>query len=371
MYKRLLIISVLSVLLIQSYSQSTNDLLNLLIEKKIIKQEEADSLRSEAAIKQQEADAKRKSFPVGASKVLQLSGYTQIRYQNLEESGKIDGFDIRRARLDFKANISPYFILRIQPELAGSSAKLLDAYGEIRINESFNITIGQQKVALSLENQASDIKYEAIDRSQVVEALVARSKDVIGSFNGRDIGIQINGGIFKINDRPLFDYYLGLYNGNGYNPADNNESKDVAARLVFHPITGLDLGGSYYDGLAYYGAPARSHGRTRYGYEGSYESKSFSLRAEYLKGHDWLTRKEGYYVLAAYYILPQKLQITAKLDSYDSDSEVADNTSNWYVAGINYYFNPNANLKFGYYFKNEESKDINNNAAILQFHIGF
>ena len=42
-----------------------------------------------------------------------------------------------------------------------------------------------------------------IDRSQVVEALVARGKDVIGNQNGRDIGIQIGGGILKKNGIPV------------------------------------------------------------------------------------------------------------------------------------------------------------------------
>jgi hypothetical protein len=179
------------------YSQTTNDILNVLVQRKLVTQEEADSLRADAAIKQQESDAKRKSFPVTAGKNILLAGYTQVRYQNLEEAGKKSGFDIRRARLDVKGNISPYFGYRLQTDFAGTStgafAKLLDAYAEVKLADYFNLTIGQQKVALSYENQISDNKSESIDRSQVVEALVARGKDVIGNHNGRDIGIQANG----------------------------------------------------------------------------------------------------------------------------------------------------------------------------------
>ena len=89
-------------------AQTTNDILNVLIANKTVTQEQADSIRAEAAIKQQEADANKKSFFVNAAKQMNLSGYTQLRYQNLDEPGKIDGFDIRRARLDLKGNISPY-----------------------------------------------------------------------------------------------------------------------------------------------------------------------------------------------------------------------------------------------------------------------
>ena len=40
-----------------SLAQSTNDILNLLILNKTITQEQADSIRADAAIKQQEIDA--------------------------------------------------------------------------------------------------------------------------------------------------------------------------------------------------------------------------------------------------------------------------------------------------------------------------
>ena len=56
------------------FGQSTNDILNVLIANKTITQQQADSLRAEAAIKQQETDANKKIFPVNASRFIQLSG---------------------------------------------------------------------------------------------------------------------------------------------------------------------------------------------------------------------------------------------------------------------------------------------------------
>ena len=49
----------------------------------------------------------------------------------MEEKGKRSGFDIRRARLDIKGIITPYFSYRLQTEFA-DKPKLLDAYGEIK-----------------------------------------------------------------------------------------------------------------------------------------------------------------------------------------------------------------------------------------------
>ena len=180
-----------------SFAQTTNDILNLLIQNRTINQVQADSLRAEAALIQQQSDAARKSFFLTASKPMQLSGYIQFRNQFFDEKAKRDGFDIRRTRLDLKGNVTPYFSYRVQADLA-EKPKLIDGYGEIKLTEHFNITAGQFKIPFSLENLASSNKLEMIDRSQVVEALVARGKDVIGNQNGRDIGIQISGTLIKM-----------------------------------------------------------------------------------------------------------------------------------------------------------------------------
>ena len=228
MKKQLLVIVFCFIFNLFTVAQSTNDILNLLIANKTITQEQADSIRAEAAIKQQDVESNKKSFFVTAAKQIQLSGYVQMRYQNLDEKGKIDGFDIRRARLELKGSITPYWNVKFQVELAGSSPKLLDAYGECKIASYFNITLGQFRVPNFLENTYPTGKLETIDLTQVIEALAARSKDVIGNQNGNDIGIQINGSLFKVNDHPLFNYYFGVFNGSGINNTDKNEAKSIA-----------------------------------------------------------------------------------------------------------------------------------------------
>jgi phosphate-selective porin OprO and OprP len=365
-------IFIISCFFIQTgHSQTTNDVLNLLIQKGAITQDEADSLRSEAAIKQQETDAKRKSFPVNAGKSLLISGFTQVRYQNQEQSGKKSGFDIRRARLDFRANISPYFGFRLLPEFAGASARILDGYAEVKLADYFNLTIGQQKVALSRENQESDNKYDFLDRSQVVTALVARGNDVIGDHNGRDIGIQANGSLFVLGNHPLIEYWIGIFNGAGINASENNTSKDASARLLLHPVAGLDIGGSYYDGVGKYGTTAVNHGRTRWGVELRYELQGFFIQGEYLKGKDNPDTKYGYYGEAAYYILPQKLQVLARYDVYEPNKAKNNDVSTVYTGGINYNFNSTTRLLLTYNAKKKEGGSSNSNYAVAQFLIGF
>ena len=368
--KKILIVIFVSGLSLSSFSQSTNDMLNILIQKSLISQKEADSLRAEAAIASQADLSKVKSFPVNAGKKIQFNGYTQVRYQILDEAGKIDGFDIRRARLDVKGSISPYWGYRVQFDLAGSP-KLIDAYAELKLNDYFNFTLGQAKIPFSLENLTSSNKLELIDRSQVVEALVARGKDAVGNQNGRDIGIQLGGTLIKAEDRPVLDYRLGLYNGSGINASDKNENKDLAARLIAHPIPGLDLSGAFYDGSIYLSESDKSANRDRYGFDLNYDFNKLALRGEYIHGEDGQKGREGYYFQAGYFFWQKKLQLLAKYDYYDADTDNNDDASTWIVLGTNLNFNANTRLQVNYTIKQEEGNSINNNYASVQLQIGF
>jgi len=355
-------------------AQTTNDVLNLLVTNKSITQEQADSIRADAAIKQQEADAGKKSFWLTAARQMQLTGYTHIRYQILDEANKNNGFDIRRARLDLKGNVTPFFGYRLQTEFA-DKAKIMDAYGEIKIADYFTITAGQFKIPFSVENLASASKLEVIDRSQSVEALVARGKDVIGNQNGRDIGIQAGGILIKNKNGALLEYRVGVFNGSGINVADtSNEAKDVGGRLIAYPIKGLSLGVSAYNGWGKAIKPdeaGQSQVRNRFGVEASYVNPRLSARGEYIRGQDGVTDRHGWYLQAGYFIIRQKLQFLAKYDQYDPNTSTTDNQSTQYVIGANLNFNSWSRLQAFYTFREEEGPAVNNNYFSIQYQIGF
>jgi phosphate-selective porin OprO and OprP len=356
------------------YGQSSNDILNLLILNKSVTQQQADSLRADAAFKQQETDANKKSMPVNASRMIQFSGYTQVRYQMMEEKGKRSGFDIRRARLDLKGSISPYFAFRLQTDFA-DKPKIIDAYAEIKLADFFNITAGQFKVPFSMENLASSNKLEMIDRSQAVEALVARGKDVIGNQNGRDIGIQAGGGFFTRNGSPLIEYRLGIFNGSGINVSDTaNDAKDIAGRLIFNPVKGLSFGGAYYYGYDKAIKPdvsGRSQVRNRLGFEASYILPRFSLRGEFISAEDGKTDRSGWYLQAGYFVIARKLQLLAKYDTYDPNTKTDNNVSVNYVLGGNYNFNNWSRIQIFYTIREEEGPMVNNNYLAIQYQLGF
>jgi phosphate-selective porin OprO/OprP len=377
-----IIILVLSASIVKA--QSPDDILNILIKKGTITQQDADSIRAEAAIKKQEAIAKEKAFPVSAGgKLFQISGYTQVRYQYFQNQKltPASGFDIRRARLDFTGSFDPKWSYRLLIDFVGSSGQtgsingtsltaptsgsllaptLLDAYAVYKpFGDYLKFTAGQFSIPLSLENASPDRTLETVDRSQVVNALVARKGDgsngivdSIGNQNGRDIGIQASGNLFKFQDRNIVDYYVGLFNGAGIDVADNNKSKDLATRIVLHPLSFLSIGGSYYNGYDKF-TDGTNADRFRWGGELAINYNALAVEGEILSGQDGNTLSRHYdhkggYAQASYFFLPKKLQAVFKYDTYDPNTNAKNLTSTYYILGVNYYFTSFSKIQLDY-----------------------
>lgn len=346
-------------------------LLDLLVEKGVVAQEDAAGFRADLAVKKQEEKETQKEFVVIAGKPIKISGYSQVRYRQ-DKTIDNDGFDIRRVRLDIKGDVTERFDYRLQADFAGSSAKVLDATIGYKVNPSLKLTVGQFKIPFSQENLISSPKLETINRSQVVEALVARGSDVIGNHNGRDTGIQASGSILAKEDYQLLDYALGVFNGSGINTADKNEQKDFVGRLVFHPLKDWAIGGSYYNGYGTWGTNPRKNDRDRLGGEFAYVKEPISLKGEYIKGNDGATKKAGWYLQAGYFFIPKKFQGVFKFDAYDANTEVADNETNIYTLGVNWFFSKWAFLQVNYELKDEWGrKEVSNNALTGQLTLQF
>ena len=264
--------------------------------------------------------------------------------------------------------------------------KVLDAIATFKPYESFKIQAGQFKIPLSMENNTPSNNMEVIERAQVVEALVARNKDVIGNHNGRDIGVMAFGSVLKIHDRFIIDYYIGGFNGTGINSTDNNEPKDVAARIILHPVKGFDLGFSWYDGFSKFGTGTiiKNEIRQRGGAELSFTHKNFSVKGEYIQGieGDYIkvktnvyqythTRREGGYVQVSEYVLHKKIQLVARYDAFDPDRSTDRNETVNLLGGVNYFFNDWAKLQVNYTSRNETGKTINNDIIGAQLQIAF
>ncbi|MDP4150448.1 MAG: porin [Bacteroidota bacterium] len=377
-------------------AQTPNDVLNILVQKGTITREEADSIRADYAIKQQDALAKARSFPLGSSRLLQLSGYTQVRYNSFQQKGKADGFDIRRARLDFQGDFTKKWGYRLLIDFAGNSGAngsaatggalvsplLLDAFVAYKPGDYLKVTAGQFTIPFSLENLTQDRLLETADRSQVVSALVSRKGDgsnnivdSVGNQNGRDLGLQFSGSLFGSGDRKIVDYYLALLNGAGIDVVDNNEFKDFVGRLAFHPVKALSIAGNYYNGFdRFSSSPTKDQNRIRWGGDLLLDLNRFTARAEWLKGEDGNvnpTVHEGWYAQGSYFVVPKIVQLVFRYDTYNPNKDKVHVTNTYYVFGTNLYFNSWTKLQLNYSRRTESGADVNNDLLTAQLQISF
>ncbi|TRX41497.1 porin [Flavobacterium restrictum] len=362
-------------------AQSSDDVLNLLIQKGVVKQNEADSIRADYALNQQTIKEKQKLFNVLSSRNITMGGYTQVRYQSLQEQGKADGFDIRRARFDLKGNFSPEWEYRLQTDFAVNT-KIIDAYFAYKPYEFLKITGGQFLIPNSLESTTPDSNLETIDRAQI-SGLVGRNKDAIGDQNGRDIGLQASGSLLKTaSNRFLLDYYLAYFNGQGINiTGDKNESKDIAARLVAHPYSFLDFGLSYSNGHDTWTTVAKNQDEIRIEADLAFNYNDLSFRAEYLQAQQGTyvvngstkdLLKDGWYAQVGYFALPKKLQFVVKYDTFDPTKDNAINDiSTFYTLGTNLYPNSFVKFQINYKHKSEQRTAINKDEIVAQLQIKF
>jgi phosphate-selective porin OprO/OprP len=370
--------------------------LNILVHKGTITQQEADSIRADYAIKQQDAIAKARSFPLGSSRLLQLSGYTQVRYNSFQQKGKADGFDIRRARLDFQGDFTKKWSYRLLIDFVANSGAngsaatggalisplLLDAFIAYKPGDYLKVTAGQFTIPFSLENLTQDRLLETADRSQVVSALLARKGDgsnnivdSAGNQNGRDLGLQISGNLFGSGDRKIVDYYLAVLNGAGIDVADNNEFKDLVGRLAFHPVKALSIAANYYNGFdRFTSSTAKDQNRIRWGGDLLLDLDRFTARAEWLKGEDGNTNPivhQGWYAQGSYFLVPKIFQLVFRYDTYDPNKDKIHLANTYYVFGTNLYFNSWTKLQLNYSWRTESGADVNNDLLTAQLQISF
>ncbi len=313
---------------------------------------------------------KNETFFITVSKPIYFNGYTQVRYQFQQD--KKDGFDIRRARMSLKGKLGKQLGYKLQAEFGGSNPKLLDTELTFDLHRAAKFSAGQFKIPFSQENLTSSSKLETINRSQVVESLTARGKDVIGNQNGRDIGFQLSGSFGKTAKTTLIDYAVGIFNGSGINTSDLNEEKDAAGRFVLHPFGHLSVGGSYYVGhYTLFNTPDQTDGRNRIGAEFAFSCSSFSLLSEYIQGKDASVEKSGWYIQSGYFIISEKLQAIVKYDTYDPNIDLPDNIGTVFTIGANIYFDDQSKLQINYELKNEQEVDSKNDALTVQLQVGF
>ncbi|MET0591599.1 MAG: porin [Polyangiaceae bacterium] len=133
-------------------------------------------------------------------------------------------FLLRRVRPTMEGTLFEFFDWRIMPELTGTP-RVLDAYANIRLFREIQLRAGKFKSPVGYERLLNAFDLPFLERG-MPDNLVPN----------RDIGLQIHGDVLG----GTLIYALGVFNGANDGTsinADNNDKKDVAARIMLHPLT--------------------------------------------------------------------------------------------------------------------------------------
>lgn len=232
----------------------SDQILEILLEKKIITPEKYEALRRQVLAERAERDRQRrqqyrvKYRPAkgltlergdGVNSVA-LTGRLQLDAKAFtSHSGDHASFFVRRARLAARVKWHKYFRAFVELEMGKGKTGLNDAFLEIYWRPSLRLRFGQFKQPFSLEELHSDNWIWTMERS-LADSLVP----------SRDIGVMLHG---SLAGGGLY-YAASVYNGNGKNEAaDTDDAKDLAGRVVVAPLRGRG-GGLFQD--FYLGAAA-------------------------------------------------------------------------------------------------------------------
>src|SRR5262245_23511145 len=139
----------------------------------------------------------------------------------------IDTFAFRRLRPYLRGRFSRRFEFYFNPDFAGGTLVVQDAYVDTVFSPAFRIRAGKGKTPFGLERLHSASNLLFFNRAMPT-ALVPN----------RDLGLQVLGDI----SGGLFSYLAGVMNGvpdGGSADVDTSDGKDVSARFIVRPFSKL------------------------------------------------------------------------------------------------------------------------------------
>ena len=292
----------------------------------------------------------RAQTPAAVSTTPRLTGYLQPRFQAL---GDTASFFLRRARFAVEGAITPWASYRAQVEMRTTgtppTSPLSLSATDLWVKASHHRwggTVGQFRVPFSLESLLGSTILETTERSRIVTAAK------------RDIGAQAE---WRIPDRLALQ--AAVVDGEGPNrPANADNRMAYFARAVVTPLTGLDVGGAFEGYNDSTGADVQA----------MYRATRLTARAEYIREHNRRTdvHTTGWYALAAYRAIPQRVQLVGRVQQVDPSDRVATDRSTGYLLGVQYFIRgDDFKMMADYEVFREQAAQLNNNRGVVQMQV--
>lgn len=246
-----------------------------------------------------------------------FSGYIQVQYRSDQAVDKRE-FLVRRARMKFKGKMDARTSYEVQLQMdarekglaKGTKTQVRNVFVDYKLSRG-RLRIGQAKIPWGYELQrSSEIRWTSpVGRSFFMDRLFP---------DARDIGIQWE--YRRSAQAPKFD--VGVFNGTGMNKSDNNDKKNVMARVDF-PVSCGSIALSGYTGEDGSGAAATD--QNRYGVSAHLKWAKMEFLSEYVQGQDRGADMRGWYAQVGHPLTKRAPNLLfAKYDQYDENTDLAD-----------------------------------------------
>lgn len=291
--------------------------------------------------------------------------YTGADNDNARDTNSIA---VRQARIDLSGSaFDPNFTYRFEINMGTEPGQggVLDLWGNWDFIDGAQVRFGQMKVPYGRQwsTYQGDLQFGA--RSPVT-TFFAPGWD-LGAMLWDQVAVQEGG-------EPMFDWYAGLFNGDGPNVAANdNNWMAVLLRASVHPLGWLDYSETDFDqskfkfalGATYYYTQNRPGGMTvktdNWGVDLAMKMNGFSFQWEYfyqnanVKGMNRV-QNWGSYIQAGFLIPNSQFEVFGNYGqiSWDSDTGL-DESWNW-ALGMAYYFDRNP-FKVMVFFAQNDTDD--------------
>ena len=241
---------------------------------------------------------------------------------------------------------------------------LQDAFISLGLIPHHTVHIGQRLLPIGMEGLEPSGDLDFPERTILGGASVA---GVRGYGDVRDLGIQVDGNWTDVS------YSVGVYNGEGPNASEENDSKDFAARVVTTPTDWLHLGASVYSGEI----GENELTRDRAGAEVAIEQDNYFIKGEYGRGKDDDTKSDGWYVSTGYWFedlsafdIPFDLLAAVRYEQFDPDTDNSGDDITAPTVGLSMLLaEHNSKIQFSYSHYDFETDD--DDLFIAAFQVAF
>ena len=322
---------------------------------------------------------------------LMIGGYGEVTYNDPDEGAS--ELDVQRLviLLAYKFDDRVSFITEIEYEHV-KEVYIEQAWLNYALNDNTNLRAGLLLVPMGIVNEYHEpTTYNGVERPTLDNKIVPTT--------WREIGIGVSGRLNNMNMR--YQAYImngpksydGTYKLKGANGLRGGRQKgaesigsnsNFASRLDFYGILGLRLGISYYNGKTQTidkSMIGTQVGVSMTGLDARYVKNNFSARYQYinanltdtnqynrLSGKDLGSQMSGYYVEAAYNLLPidarQRFDVFVRYEDLDQHKSVTQSLrknlsyhmQEWTV-GVSYHLSKGSVFKMDYQSKGTAAND--------------